>query len=133
MKTIGLMACAALIGGAALTAPACAGSIGVEADGARANGHWGGELGAGYRLGIAGFDITPGAGAYVTSGDGTKVYGRVEAGYTIPLIARVGAGVRITGGHTRPYGTVSLPLIPKLHAKANAGPHYAAIGLTLGY
>ena len=51
----------------------------------------------------------------------------------IPAVAKIGAGVRISGDHTRPYGTVALPLLPKLAIKGNAGPKYYALGLTLGY
>ena len=124
---------------AALAAALCTGAasaanagIGAEAMGARADGHWGGELGAGYSWGLAGFSITPGAGVLV-SDDHTRLYGRVEAAYKIPAFAKVGIGARISGDHTRPYGTVALPILPKVNLKGNAGPKYYAIGLTLGY
>ncbi|WP_380787140.1 hypothetical protein [Sphingomonas sp. R86521] len=162
MKSYAIGALVAAIG-IACAAPAAA-QIGVEANGARADGHWGGEIGVGYSVGLAGFKITPSAGALVYSGsndryetqdnggssrcrdlsngqyadkarcDNTKVkaYGRVEATYSIPLFATVGAGVRV-GRDTRPYGIVALPLAPLLKLKGNAGPHYFAAGLTLGY
>jgi hypothetical protein len=124
---------------AALAAALCIGAasaanagIGAEGMGARADGHWGGEIGAGYSWGLAGFSITPGAGVLV-SDDHTRLYGRIEAAYKIPAFARIGAGVRFSGDHTRPYGTVALPILPKLDIKGNAGPKYYAIGLTLGY
>jgi hypothetical protein len=125
-----LIAAAALV---ALHAPAAsAEGIGVEANYARADGHWGTELGAGYRLGLAGFSLTPGAGVYLRDGD-ARLYGRVEAAYTIPLSATIGAGLRVSADEARPYATLAFPLLPKLRAKANAGPSYYALGLTLGY
>jgi hypothetical protein len=122
------LAAALCLGGAT----AASAGIGAEAMGARADGHWGGELGVGYSWGLAGFSLTPGVGVLVDHGD-TRAYGRIEAAYQIPAIAKIGAGVRIDGDHTRPYGTVALPLLPKLAVKGNAGPKYYAIGLTLGY
>jgi hypothetical protein len=120
---------------AALAAPGRAEGLGAEVNGARAGGHWGGEFGVDYRFGLAGFDLTPGGGAFVSGGSGRTVrgYARLEAGYTIPIFARLGAGVRYMSGHARPYGTVSVPLLPLLRLKANGGPHYAAVGLTLGH
>jgi hypothetical protein len=130
MKGLTRAALAAALGiGAASAAQA---GIGAEAMGARADGHWGGELGAGYSWGLAGFSITPGAGVLVAN-DHTRLYGRVEAAYKIPAFAKVGVGARISGDHTRPYGTVALPILPKVNLKGNAGPKYYAIGLTLGY
>ena len=121
--------------GSICAASASAG-IGVEANGARADGHWGGEFGANYSWGIAGFNLTPGVGAFVYHHDGdekVKPYGRVEATYHVPAFATVGAGVRISADHTRPYGTVALPILPTLAMKANAGPKYYAAGLTFGF
>ncbi len=131
MKTrLSLLAAAAIA--AALPAAAHAEGLGIEAGYGRADGHWGTELGAGYRFGLAGFSLTPGAGVFIADGD-AKLYGRVEAAYTIPLSATIGAGVRISGDNTRPYATVALPLLPMLRVKANAGPKYYAAGLTLAY
>ncbi|MDH7639878.1 hypothetical protein [Sphingomonas oryzagri] len=113
-------------------ASAAQAGIGAEGMGARADGHWGGELGAGYSWGLAGFSITPGVGVLVAD-DHTRPYGRVEAAYKIPAFAKIGAGVRISGDHTRPYGTVAMPLLPMVNLKGNAGPKYYAIGLTVGY
>jgi hypothetical protein len=129
MKGSTIILAAALAIGAASAANA---GIGAEAMGARADGHWGGELGAGYSLGLGGFSITPGAGVLVADGY-TRAYGRVEAAYQIPASAKIGAGVRISGDHTRPYGTVALPLAPLVSVKGNAGPKYYAVGLTIGY
>ena len=117
---------------AALPTAAHAEGLGAEANYGRADGHWGTEIGAGYAMGIAGFSLTPGGGVYIRDGD-TKLYGRVEAAYSIPLFATIGAGVRVSGDNTRPYATLAMPLLPKVRAKANVGPKYYAIGLTLGY
>ncbi|MBT2189218.1 hypothetical protein [Sphingobium nicotianae] len=114
------------------TAPAQAEGIGAEADYARANGGWGTEIGAGYALGIAGFRLTPGAGVYIRDGD-TDLYGRIEATVALPMTARIGAGVRFSADDPRPYATIAMPLLPKVAIKANAGPKYVSLGLTLGY
>ena len=106
--------------------------LGVEGGYGRADGHWGTELGGGYALTMAGFSLTPGGGLYLRDG-ATKLYGRIEAAYSIPLSATIGIGARFSGDNTRPYATVAMPLIPKLRAKANVGPKYYALGLTLGY
>lgn len=117
----------------AFAAPAAhAEGLGAEVDYGRADGHWGTEIGAGYAFGLAGFSLTPGGGVYLRDGD-TKLYGRVEATYTLPMSASIGAGVRFSGDNTRPYATIAMPLIPKLRAKANLAPKYYTIGLTLGY
>ena len=124
--------CVAAIAAIMLTASPAFAQISVEANGARAEGHWGGELGVGYSLGAGGFKLTPGAGLLVHSGDdGSDLYGRVEATYSIPLSATIGAGLRV-GNNTRPYVTAALPLVPHVAVKANAGPHYYALGLKLG-
>jgi hypothetical protein len=117
---------------ALIPATAEAEGLGAEVNYGRADGHWGTEVGAGYRMGLAGFSLTPGAGVYLRDGD-TKLYGRIEAAYSIPLSATIGAGVRFSGDNTRPYATLALPVLPMLHGKANAGPQYYALGLTLGY
>ncbi|MFZ2996886.1 hypothetical protein [Sphingobium sp.] len=125
-----LLAPAALL--LALPVTAHAQGLGAEAGYGRADGGWGAELGAGYALGLAGFRLTPGAGVHLRNGD-VHPYGRVEASYTIPLSATLGAGVRISEDNVRPYATVALPLFPMLRAKANVGPRYYALGLTVGY
>ncbi|HEX7781981.1 MAG TPA: hypothetical protein VF509_04165 [Sphingobium sp.] len=124
-KVLTIMACA---GGATI---AHAGP-GVEANGARADGHWGGEVGAGYALDLAGFSLTPGAGLLLHDGN-ARLYGRIEAAFQIPASARIGAGVRFSGDHSRPYGTVAFPVLPMVALKGNVGPKYYALGLTLGY
>ncbi len=106
--------------------------LGAEANYGRADGHWGTEIGAGYAMGIAGFRLTPGAGVYLRDGD-TRLYGRVEATYSIPLSVTLGAGARVSSDEIRPYATLAMPLLPKLAVKGNAGPHYYTVGLTLGY
>lgn len=60
----------------------------------------------------------------------TKLYGRIEASYSLPVMGlTVGTGARLFSGKLRPYGTVSMPLVPMIHAKANAGPKYVSAGL----
>lgn len=147
----------------AVATPAAA-KVVVEANGARADGHWGGELGLGYAVGFGGFKITPAVGALIYAGDNdryftdpnggssrcrdsangqyadtdkcnntaVKAYGRIEATYTVPASFTFGAGVRISD-EVRPYGTIAFPLAPKLSLKGNAGPHYYAAGLHLGF
>ncbi|WP_176592634.1 hypothetical protein [Sphingobium sp. EM0848] len=124
-----LLAAAAAI---ALAPAAHAEGIGAEINYGRADGHWGTEIGAGYAMNLGGFSLTPGGGVYLRDGD-TKLYGRVEATFSLPASATIGAGVRFSGENTRPYATIAMPLIPKLRAKANVGPKYYTLGLTLGY
>lgn len=132
MKTTYKLAAATALALAALTPAAHAEGLGVEANYGRADGHWGAELGAGYAMGIGGFSLTPGAGVYLRDGD-AKLYGRVEATYSLPASATIGAGVRFSGDNSRPYATIALPILPKLRVKGNVGPKYYAAGLTLGY
>jgi len=106
--------------------------LGAEANYGRADGHWGTEIGAGYALALGGFSLTPGAGVYLRDGD-TKLYGRIEAAFTLPASATIGAGVRLSGDNTRPYATLAFPLIPRLAFKTNIGPHYYSVGVKLGY
>lgn len=128
MKKICLLIAAVL----AFAPAAHAEGIGAELNYGRADGHWGTEIGAGYAMDIGGFSLTPGGGVYLRDGD-TKLYGRVEASYSLPASATIGAGVRFSSDNVRPYATLAMPLIPKLRAKANVGPKYYALGLTLGY
>lgn len=125
-------AAAALLSALALAPSAHAEGLGVEANYGRADGHWGTEIGAGYAMDVAGFSLTPGAGVYLRDGN-AKLYGRVEAAYTLPASATIGAGVRVSGDNVRPYATIAMPVLPKLRAKGNIGPKYYTLGLTLGY
>ncbi|WP_262504463.1 hypothetical protein [Sphingobium sp. KCTC 72723] len=146
--------------------PAMANGIMVEVNGARAHGHWGGELGAGYSLTLGGFSLRPIVGAFVYKGDNdryyqdsfsngqtrcrdgqtgqfandsecnnvaVKAYAKIEATYSIPLMAEVGGGARFSGDKVRPYGTVAVPLAPTIKLKGNAGPKYYALGLKAGF
>jgi len=115
-----------------LSSAACAEGLGLEANYARANGHWGAEFGAGYQVGVGGFHLTPAAGIHVRDG-ATRLYGRLEAGLSLPTLLTVGAGVRFSSDDPRPYATVAMPLVPKFQVKGNLGPKYAAIGATLGF
>jgi hypothetical protein len=146
-------------------APASAKGIVIEANGARAHGEWGGELGLGYNLSMAGFTLRPIVGAFIYPGDNdryymddvgssercrdstngqfadtdkcnntaVKPYGKIEATYTIPLFAEIGAGARFSSDKVRPYGTASVPLGPMIRLKGNAGPKYYAAGLRVGF
>lgn len=56
-------------------APAFASDVVVEANGARAERQWGGELGAGYKIPVvAGLRLTPAAGAFFYKGDNDRYY-----------------------------------------------------------
>ncbi|EQB01752.1 hypothetical protein FHS51_001891 [Sphingobium wenxiniae] len=123
---------AAVLATVGLAPSAHAEGLGAEANYGRADGHWGAEVGAGYAMGVGGFSLTPGAGVYLRDG-GTRLYGRVEAAYTLPASATIGIGARFSSDNTRPYATLAMPLIPKLRIKGNVGPKYYAVGLTLGY
>lgn len=143
---------------AATAAPACA-QASLEANVARSEGQWGGELGAGYSvIAIEGFRVTPGVGVFLFDGgrdgyvdagaqcvdeataapapeefcDGSsaRLFARAEATYTIPLAGiTAGLGGRFMSGDLRPYATISVPLLPLLSLKANAGHKYYAAGL----
>jgi len=126
------LAAASVLGILALAPAVHAEGLGAELNYGRANGHWGTEIGAGYAMDVAGFSLTPGAGVYLRDGD-AKLYGRVEATYSLPAFATIGAGVRFSGDNSRPYATIAMPVIPKLRVKGNVGPKYYAVGLTLGY
>ena len=112
-------------------APAHADGLGGEVNYAHADGRDGAELGAGYALSFQGFSLTPGAGLFIRDGD-TKVYGRVEAAYTLPAALTIGLGVRVED-EARVYGTVAIPVLPKVAIKGNLGDHYGAIGLKIGF
>jgi hypothetical protein len=67
---LGLAALAAL--GIAVSAPATA-QVTLEANGARAEHTWGGELGVGYTvLAVDGFKITPAVGAFIYRGNNDR-------------------------------------------------------------
>ena len=125
--TMGKFVAAAVLVAAA--SPAAA-QIAVEGNGARVDGRWGGEVGVGYGFGAAGFRLTPIVGGLIADG-GTRVYGKVEATYSVPLIATLGVGVRASEDDTTPYGTVALPIAPLLSLKGNVGDGYYALGLKL--
>ena len=141
----------------AAAAPAAA-QVTAGASVARAEGDWGGELSAGVPvIQDGGFKLTPGGGVFfhhrghpgyenvdsqcfnLTSGDqvsdgkcdnsGTKVFGKVEATYSLPASLTFGAGVRFISGDLRAYGTVSMPVFPRFDVKANLGDHYLAAGI----
>jgi hypothetical protein len=142
--------------------PACASNVVLEANGARAEGQWGGELGAGYTVPVvAGLRLTPVVGAFLHEGDNeryyqdsnggnarcrdsatgqyasdskcnnvaAKFYGRLEATYTIPASLTFGVGARYMSSKVRPYGTLAVPLAPRIDLKGNFGDHYLAAGI----
>lgn len=118
----------------ALTVPAAASaeSVAVEGNLARAQGHWGGELGAGYGFRAGPITLRPIGGLLIHSDNDEreiKPYAKAEATVTIPAFAEVGAGARISGDRTRIYGTAAFDLLPKLKLKGNLGDRYAAIGI----
>lgn len=62
---------------------------------------------------------------------GVKLYGRVEATFTLPLAGvSIGTGARLSSSDFRPYGTLSVPLLPLINLKGNVGPKYYAAGLS---
>jgi len=61
-----------------------------------------------------------------------RPFGRVEATFAIPLIAELGAGVRVSEHKTTPYGTVAMPFLPMVKLKGNVGKDYIALGLRVG-
>jgi len=142
---------------------ASASGVGLELNGARSYGVWGAELGLGYRAKFGIFDLTPAAGAFLYKGDSdyftthdsngdhcrapngqfaekskcsnvaAKGYARLEAGVSIPAVARFAVGGRYIGSEIKPYGSVGFAAAPKLAVKVNAGQHYAAAGVTFGF
>jgi hypothetical protein len=111
---------------------AAAESLAIEGGYGRANGRWGAEIGAGVPLDLGGFTLTPGGGVFLRDG-GSAIYGRVEATYAIPASVTAGAGVRFSGGSTRPYVTLAMPLLPMASLKTNLAPKYFTAGLRLAF
>ncbi len=64
----------ALLATAGLAAPAQAEGILIEANGARSEGVWGGELGLGYELGAGGFSIRPIGGVLIYQGENDRYF-----------------------------------------------------------
>lgn len=146
---------------AATVTAAYADSFQFNLGGARSYSQWGGELSAGYRVRFSVLDVTPFAGSFISPkyhGYGEKLdsqgfqhcfgpddtivnehrcraktrgFAGIEAGVSIPAAVRIAVGARYIGSQVKPYGSVTLPLIPKLAVKLNGGRHYAAAGLNL--
>lgn len=139
-------------------AHATAATITAEANVARSEGDWGGELAVGVPvIQDGGFSITPGVGAFFHKRDhdgydtrdsqciressreqvsdgkcddsGTKIFGKVEATYKLPMSLAFGLGARFIGDDLRAYGTVAMPLAPFIDLKGNVGDHYVAAGV----
>lgn len=152
------MAFCASICALAVATPATAARVTAEANVARSEGDWGGEIAVGVPLiQDGGFSLTPGAGVffhnrdhdgYFKDGDqcvrssnnesvsngkcdnsGTKFFAKVEAMYRLPASIALGAGARLIGDDLRAYGTVAMPLAPFIDAKANVGDRYLAAGV----
>ncbi|WP_294330348.1 hypothetical protein [uncultured Sphingomonas sp.] len=154
---------AALAAATLFALPASA-QIGLEANGARSEDQWGGEVGVGYGVHFGPLSLRGAAGAFLYQGDSwpyylddnggstrcrnhrngqyadrkncdateVKAYGRLEGMFHTPTGFALGVGARLSD-EVRPYGTVSMPIGPKLKLKANAGEKYLAAGLTLGF
>ncbi|KMS55119.1 hypothetical protein V474_18935 [Novosphingobium barchaimii LL02] len=141
----------------AAASPAAA-KVTAEANVARSEGSWGGELAVGVPvIEDGGFAITPAVGAFFHKRDhdgfykddsqcfrssnddqvsdgkcdnsGTKIFGKVEATYRLPMSFAVGVGARLIGNDLRAYGTVAMPLLPMIDLKGNIGDHYLAAGV----
>ncbi len=154
---IRLLALACICAGAAAI-PANAATVTAEANVARSEGNWGGELAVGVPvIQDGGFAITPAVGAFFHKRDydgyyednsqcfrrsddeqvgdgrcdnsGTKIFGKVEATYTLPMSFTFGLGARLIGNDLRAYGTAAMPLAPFLDGKVNVGDHYVAAGV----
>lgn len=128
-KSMALFGALALV---AVPAAAHAQEIAVEGNVARAQGHWGGELGVGYGLHAGPITLRPIGGLFIHSDNDereVKPFAKAEATVSIPTIAELGAGARISGDRTRIYGTAAFDLLPKLKLKGNLGDKYAAIGI----
>lgn len=146
------------LAGLAASTPAMADVVTAEANIARSEGDWGGELAVGVPVvQDGGFAITPGAGLFFHDRDhpgyyhdsgscfakssgnqvsggkcddsGTKVFAKVEATYRLPMSFALGVGARLIGDNVRPYGTVSMPVFPHIDVKGNVGDRYVAAGL----
>lgn len=142
----------------AVASPAMAATVTAEANVARSEGDWGGELAVGVPvIQDGGFSITPGVGAFFHKRDhdayyhedsqcfrksndeqvsdgkcddsGTKIFGKVEATYQLPMSFSFGVGARLIGDDLRAYGTVAMPLAPFIDVKGNLGDHYVAAGV----
>ncbi|MCJ2182635.1 autotransporter outer membrane beta-barrel domain-containing protein [Novosphingobium sp. 1949] len=140
----------------ALASPAAA-QVTAEANVAKWQGQWGGEVGVGYPiLQDGGFSVTPSVGAFVydrdhpryaedggvcyrraddvavkdshCDGTGLKAYGRIEAMYSLPMVS-LGVGARYMGDSVRAYGTAAMPVMPRIDAKVNVGDGYLSAGL----
>lgn len=141
----------------AAASPAAA-KITAEANVARSEGDWGGELAVGVPVISDGaFSITPSVGAFFHKRDhdnyyndssqcfrrsddeqvsdgkcdnsGTKFFAKAEAMYRLPMAFSVGIGARLIGDDLRAYGTVAMPLAPFIDVKGNIGDHYLAAGV----
>ena len=143
---------------ATVAATPAAATITADANVARSEGSWGGELAVGMPvIEDGGFAITPGVGVFFHKRDhdgyfeddsqcfrrsdgervgdghcddsGTKIFGKVEATYRLPMALAFGVGARFIGNDLRAYGTAAMPLVPFIDGKINIGDNYLAAGV----
>ena len=69
-----MLKAAAAVAALTMGTSAASAQVVVEANGARTEGRWGGEIGIGYRIAVGGFAITPAAGAFLLEGDNDRYY-----------------------------------------------------------
>jgi hypothetical protein len=92
MKSIALSAVAAAL---FLAASPAAAQVALEANVARSEGQWGGELGAGYSvISIGGFRITPAAGVFLSDGDDNRYF--LDNAATPPECIKVKSGKTVS-------------------------------------
>ena len=150
---------AALVGVCVLaSATPAAAKITAEANVARSEGDWGGEIAVGVPIIADGpISVTPGVGLFFhdrdhpgyveedsqcfreATGDrvsdgrcdnsGTKVFGKIEGTYRLPMSLALGVGARLIGDDVRAYGTVAMPVAPFIDVKGNIGDNYLAAGI----
>lgn len=135
MRKFGRFGMVALIAAIGTAGTAHANGVMAEANLARAHGEWGAELGGGYALQGGGFTLRPMAGVMLYDRDGTetRLFGKVEASYTLPASLEFGLGARFTSDRTRGYALVSMPIAPAVRLRANAGEGYFALGARLSF
>ncbi len=135
------LAVAAFIG-VAVTQSASAGHVYAEANGARVGDRWGGELGVGYAIGIAGFNLSAGGGAFLYKGDNDRYYEDPNGGNQRCRDSSNGQYVKSSDCNNlaaKAYGrieaTYHIPLFATVGAGARIGSKvrpYGTISLPIG-
>ena len=83
-----------------------------------------GELGVGYSFRAGPITLRPIGGLLIHSDNDereVKPYAKAEATVTIPALAELGLGARISGDRTRLYGTAGFDLAPQAEAEGQSG------------